>query len=463
MNLELSRKKVSVIGLGITGFYTALFLASKGAEVFINDIAREDKLNKEYVNKLKSLNVRLKTGRYDEKGILESDIIVISPGVPRNLKILRKARQLSIPIMGEMELAYRMIKKPIIAITGTNGKSTVTSLIGHILQHAGIKAFVGGNIGRPLISYLTQKNDDVDVIVLEVSSYQLDSIEKFSPFISIILNIAPDHLDRYDSFEDYFNSKLNIFKNQEKGSYIILNDDDRRLSSVKIPSGPSVLFYGVEKTKHRVAFVEGNRIKIYFNEQELGFSLRGVKLLGLHNITNLMPAIMSSLILNVSKEIIQEAIKKFRGLRHRLEPVLEKDGILFINDSKATNVDSTIKAIESIKRPIILIAGGKSKGLDYSPLIESAKGKVKHAVLIGEIAPVLLKQFSNLIPSEMVQDMYEAVLKAYQRASKGDAVLLSPACSSFDMFRDYSHRGEIFKDAIRRIFNGSPKQSDPSI
>ncbi len=467
MSIELSGKKVTVIGLGITGFYTALYLSSRKARVFVNDIKPEGRLNQEYVNRLKNLNIELKTGGYDERGILESDMIVISPGVPKDLSILKKAKELNIPVIAEMELAYRMIKKPIIAITGTNGKSTVTSLIGHILKCAGIKVFVGGNIGRPLISYLVHDKSAIDIIVLEVSSYQLDGIEKFSPFISIILNITPDHLDRYTSFNEYVNSKLKIFKNQEKGSYVILNDDDSLLANARPPSEARVLRYGVKRRQGRIAFIEnrGNSsnssIRVCFNKKELKFSLKNRSLLGLHNTTNLMPAIISSLILDVDKRIIQDAINGFKGLPHRLEPVLEKNGILFIDDSKATNVDSTVKAINSINRPIILIAGGKDKGLDYRHLARMAKGKVKHAIFIGETALILAKEFKNLVSSETAQDMYEAVSKAYSKAEKGEAILLSPACSSFDMFRDYSHRGETFKDAIRRIFDDSKGPINP--
>ena len=452
MMKTLLNKNVSVIGAGITGFYTSIFLIKNGANVHISDIKPAEMLNKEYLLKLEKLGCSIHAGGYDEDAIMNSDLIVISPGVPPDLDILNKARNKGIPVIGEIELAYRFCKYPIIAITGTNGKSTVTSMLADVLKKAGIKVFVGGNIGTPFISCLIEKKM-WDFVLLEISSFQLDTTYTFSPFISIILNITADHLDRYKSFEDYIKSKFRIFKNQTPSDYLILNDDDKILSELN-PAFVKTLRFGKEKKDGRVAFLENDKIKVCFDGIEWSYSIKEIPLIGEHNFLNVMAVIVASMILGIEKEVIQKAIKGFKPLPHRLEPVLEKDGVLFIDDSKATNIDSVIKAVNSISGPVILIAGGKDKGLDYSLLAKGIRERLKHAILIGESAPVMYKVFSKFgISSEVAGDMKEAVLKASLKAKKGDTVLLSPACSSFDMFKDYSHRGMVFREAVRSIIS----------
>jgi len=443
--------KVSVIGLGISGFYTAMFLKKRGIDVCVNDIKKENELNKDYVRKIKEVGCEVSFGGYDRKAILKSDMIVISPGVPKDLDILNEARKIGIPVIGEIELAYKFVKSPIIAITGTNGKSTVTSLIGEILKGAGINVFVGGNIGRPFISFLLE-DKRYEYIVLEISSFQLDTIKSFSPSISIILNITPDHLDRYRSFDDYVKSKLSLIENQRYG-YAILNDEDKILSQVS-PKGVRVLRYGIEKKQGRCAFIDGDSIVLCLDNVEKRFPIRDIRLRGEHNLLNLMPAIISSIIIGINRDLIEDAVRRFKGLPHRIEFVFEKDGIAFYDDSKATNIDSSIKAIRSFKEPIILIAGGKDKGLSYFELAKEAKGRVKYAVFIGETADRMKMEFEKEgIRSEIADTMQDAVSKAVSRAEKGDIVLLSPAASSFDMFRDYAHRGDEFKKAVMRIFD----------
>ncbi len=444
--------KVSVIGLGISGFYTALFLKKRGIDVCVNDIKKEDDLNKDYVERIKEIGCEVRSGGYDKRTILESDIIVVSPGVPEHLDILDEARKIGIPVIGEIELAYRFVKSPIIAITGTNGKSTATSLIGEIFKSAGLDVFVGGNIGRPFISCLLE-DKKYEYIVLEVSSFQLDTIKDFSPFISIILNITPDHLDRYKSFDDYVKSKLKLVENQRSG-YAILNDEDGILSQVS-PKGIKVLRYGIKKKQGRCAFLDRDSIIFCLDNIKKRFPVDGIRLRGEHNLLNIMPAIISSMILGIKEELVENTIKRFKGLPYRIELVFKKDGIAFYDDSKATNIDSSIKAIKSFKEPVILIAGGKDKGLNYSELAKEAKGKVKYAVFIGETANKMKMEFEKeRIRSEIADTMYEAVSKAVSRAEKGDVVLLSPATSSFDMFRDYEHRGDEFKKAVKRMFDG---------
>jgi len=458
--MRLFGKKVSIIGLGITGFYTALFLKKNGADVYVSDIKGMDELKKEYVDKLKYLGCHIKAGGYDEKTILDSDILVLSPGVSSDLDVVKKAKECGVEVIAEIELAYRFCPYPIVAITGTNGKSTVTSMIGHVFEQSGVKVFVGGNLGKPFISCLLE-DQNWDLIVLEISSFQLENIKEFCPYVSIILNITPDHMDRYKDFRHYADTKLKIFKNQKENSFLILNDDDPILSKIKTEK-VKVLRFGKEEKQNRTAFLKNDSIEICFNGIKEDFSVKDIPLLGEHNIINTMPVLLVAFIFGIKKSILQKAVSSFKPLPHRLEPVFQKQGILFINDSKATNVDSAIKAIEGIDASVILIAGGKNKGLDFSCLAEKAKGKVKHAVFIGESAFYMLKEFKDRgISSELANDMYEAVSKAVAKAKKGDVVLFSPACASFDMFESYSHRGEVFKETVRRIFNDERRKCSP--
>ena len=450
--MRLSGKKVSVIGLGITGFYTGLFLKKEGADVYINDIREERELKKEYLHELQRSGCHIRTGGYDERTIFNSDLLILSPGVPLDLDVIKKARAYGVEVIGEIELAYRFCPWPIIAVTGTNGKSTVTSMIAHVLQRSGKKVFVGGNLGKPFISSLLEDHK-WELVVLEVSSFQLESVRDFCPFISIILNISPDHLDRHKSFQHYVNSKLKIFQNQRENSFLILNDDDPVLSQIKNKKVKSLRF-GVEERQSRAAFLEREFIKIRFNDVKEDFPITDIPLLGEHNVVNTMPVLLVACVFKIKKEIIQSAIRSFKPLPHRLELIFQKDGIMFVDDSKATNIDSTVKAVEGIKRPVILIAGGKDKGLDFSQLAERVRHRVKHAVFIGESACHMSVEFENRgISTEIASDMQDAVLKAISKAKKGDVVLLSPACASFDMFKDYSHRGEVFKEAVKRAFS----------
>ena len=450
--MKFQGKRISVLGLGITGFYSGFFLKKKGADVFISDIKKKYELKKEYLDKLEQLGCHIKTGGYDEGVILSSDILVLSPGVPSKSDIVKKAREYGVEVIGEIELAYRFCPWPIIAITGTNGKSTVTTMIAHVLEQSGARVFAGGNLGKPFISCFLE-DQSWDFIVLEISSFQLETIKEFCPFVSIILNISPDHMDRYKSFQDYASTKLKIFQNQKENSFLILNDDDPILSQIKAEK-VKLLRFGQEKGYNRSAFLERDFIKVCFNGVEMEFSTKDISLVGEHNVINTMPVLLVSSILKIKKGVIQNAISSFKPLPHRLEPVFEKKGIIFIDDSKSTNVDSAVKAIQGINRPVVLIAGGKNKGLDFSYLAEKAKNSVKHVVLIGESAYSMFMEFKNKgISTEMACDMYEAVSKAVSKAQSGDVVLLSPACASFDMFKDYSHRGEVFKEAVRKIFN----------
>jgi UDP-N-acetylmuramoylalanine--D-glutamate ligase len=360
-----------------------------------------------------------------------------------------------VPSVGEIELAGRCLKTPAVAVTGTNGKSTVVKMIGEMLYKGGSRVFVGGNFGPPLAEYVSG-NQTADYAVLELSSFQLDTIETFSPLVALILNVSPDHLDRYEDYAAYARSKQRIFANQGKGQILILNDDDPWLRGLKVENGPAVFRYGLDRVVGRHAFLDNQTITVRLpGGKEVQFSLERFALPGNHNRSNLMAAILTALLLEVAPPDIQEVIDHVEGLPHRLELVDEIKGVAFYNDSKATNIDAAIKSIASFARPIILIAGGRHKGSDYHPLIEAAMNKVKGAVFLGEARDLLAGAWDDTMPWSKATDMHDAVALAYGQAERGDVVLLAPACSSFDMFRDFQHRGAVFREAVKRLKNGA--------
>jgi UDP-N-acetylmuramoylalanine--D-glutamate ligase len=453
-DLNFTGKKVVIVGLGVSGLCTAQYMAARGAEIILSDNHPEAELDPERVRLTKSLGARLETGGHDKETFLKADVIVISPGVPHNMGILLDARRMGIPVFGELELASRLIHTPIISITGTNGKSTVTEMIGFLLKSAGFKVFVGGNIGTPLMAYAAGTKD-ADYAVVEASSFQLDTIETFRPLVSVILNISPDHLDRYADYEDYAQSKLKIFSNQTSGCHVVLNDADERLGAVNPQGGVSVLRYGSEKKDGRHAYIQDKEIIVEMGESASNrFSVESYRLPGRHNQENLMAVVLAAQALDIDSHVIRETISEFKGLPNRIEYVRTVEGVAFYNDSKATNVDSAVRAVTSLDRPVILIAGGRHKGADYEPLVKQSEDRVKRAILMGESKDLLAGSFEGRVPFEMAKDMEEAVNKAFAAAGKGDAVLLAPACSSFDMFSDYSHRGRVFRSIVDRLNHG---------
>ncbi len=453
-NLEVNKKKILVVGLGISGLYTARVLSSRGAVVTVSEILPESALDPAILNDLRKRGITLETGGHKEETFLNTKMVIISPGVPHDTVLLNLSREKDIPVIGELELAGRLTDTPMIAVTGTNGKSTVTSFFGCMLENAGFKVFVGGNIGTPLSAYAAE-GKKADYAVVEVSSFQLDTIETFCPSVSVVLNISPDHLDRYPGYEAYVRSKLKIFKNQGPGQYVILNDDDKRLGEVNVSSGATVLRYGTEKRKGRNAYIEDDKIRAFLDDAEPNtFSFESFGLPGAHNLENLLPAVLGGMALGIDTSVIQKTIDEFKGLPNRLEQVAEHDGVAFYNDSKATNVDAAVRAVMSFERPIILIAGGRHKGADYAALAEAAEGKVRKAVFLGEAKNLLAESFEGVVPFSMAKDMEEAVAMSFKSAENGDAVLLAPACSSFDMFTDYSHRGREFKTAVLKVIHG---------
>ena len=451
--MYLSKKRVLVVGLGKSGLSVARWLSGEGAEVTVSDLTSEADLDQELLNETLGLGVRLETGGHRRETFLASEMIIVSPGVPLDIGPLKDARKEGVPVMGEMELAYRLIDAPIVAVSGTNGKSTATALLGAMIERAGFKVFVGGNIGTPLMDYAAG-DWRADYAVVELSSFQLDSMEAFCPKISILLNISPDHLDRYPDYEAYVQSKLSIFQNQGSGTYAILNDDDEKLSQFEPSGSVSVLRYGLSKGKNRQAFIEDKWLRTSLPWTGAhAFSFEKFSLPGSHNLENLMGVVLAGLALHLGPDIIQTTIDNFHGLPHRLERVGTIRGVDFYDDSKATNEDAASRSIASFDRPVILIAGGRHKGGDYSPLVRTARGRVKKAVFLGESRHLMAKSFEGIIPFTLAEDMKEAVSQSFFSSRPNDVILMAPACASFDMFSDYAHRGRIFREEVERLNN----------
>ncbi|MCX7761274.1 MAG: UDP-N-acetylmuramoyl-L-alanine--D-glutamate ligase [Candidatus Kryptonium sp.] len=455
MNLvsqNIAGKKVSVIGGARSGIAVAKLLKKLGANVFISDVKKPEEIK--YVkiapSELDSLGIEYEFGEHSER-VYNCDFMVISPGVPSNAPVIKKAIELGIKVWSEIEVASWFCKAPIVAVTGTNGKTTTTSLIGHIFKTAGFKTIVAGNIGAPFSDFVLDA-DENSIVVLEVSSFQLDHIESFKPKVSVLLNITPDHLDRYDSFGDYVLSKFRIFKNLKEDDFAVYNYDDEivqpyaeSLNVIKLP-------FSVVERLSCGAFIEDEYIVLsYKNKKEKILKMKDLKLRGIHNVYNSLAAALAARAMEVRNEIIRESLQSFEGVEHRLEFVREINGVKFINDSKATNVNSLWYALESFDEPIILIAGGRDKGNDYSKVYDLVKKKVKLIIAIGESKEKIYNEFKNLTEVVKVDSMEEAVRKSYEEAKPGDVVLLSPACASFDMFRDYEHRGEVFKKLVNEL------------
>ena len=446
-----------MVGLGESGLAAARWLVRQGSHVTVSEKQTGSALHLDsgVLGDLLSSGIKLELGGHKVKTFTEADLIVVSPGVPLDIKPLVEAREKGIPVIGEIELASRYLTTPYIAVTGTNGKSTVVNLIGDILPRDGKSVFVGGNIGRPLTNYIGGEQR-ADYVVLEVSSFQLDTIQSFSPDVALILNVSPDHLDRYADYYSYARSKERISANQGPGQILILNDDDPVLRKFQHKNGPAVYRYGLEPKPGRHAFLDNGQIRARVpGEKMITLNLDRFSLPGNHNRANVMAAALTSLALKISPGAIQEAIDHFKGLPHRTELVDTVRGVDFYNDSKATNIDAAIKAITSFAGPVVLIAGGRHKGSDYLPLVEAASDRVKGAVLLGEAGCLLAEAFGKRISWSKATDMINAVSLAFDQAQEGDVVLLAPACSSFDMFRDFKHRGAVFREAVKRLKNGA--------
>ena len=383
---------------------------------------------------------------------LRADLILVSPGIPLELLPLKAAGEKGIPIRGELELFSQYCRTPIIAVTGTNGKTTTTALINEMLLEAGFSTFLGGNIGRPLVEYLLN-GQDKDFVVAEISSFQLDTTRHFRPRVGLLLNITEDHLDRYPDFQGYIQSKAGLFRNQREKDLAVLNWDDPLVRGIGEALPGPVYYFSRTEFLPQGAYLDLDRMRLNLTGLPEEYDLQAFPLPGVHNRENALAAVLGARLLGAAPEAVQRALERFKGFRHRLEWVAEVRGIQFFDDSKGTNVGAVVKALEGFSQPVILIAGGRDKGGDYDPLKGPIREKVKALVLIGEAREKMRDQLGDLTRTEWADSLEAAVSWAFGQGVPGDVVLLSPGCSSFDMFRDYTQRGEVFQQAVRRLKN----------
>ncbi|OGP54840.1 MAG: UDP-N-acetylmuramoylalanine--D-glutamate ligase [Deltaproteobacteria bacterium RBG_13_52_11] len=450
---DLSGKRVVVVGMATTGMAAAEFLVKQGAAVIVSEQKAEHELGAS-PQRLRSLGVKMELGKHSPQTFLSGNLIVLSPGVDPAIPPLEQARVKGIPIVSEVELASWFINLPLIAITGTNGKSTTTSLIGHILSGWGKKVFVGGNIGIPLTNHLL-RGEEADYIVAEISSFQLEAISSFRPWIALLLNVGEDHLTRHPTLSSYAAAKARIFLNQGPKDWAVINHDDAIVRTLIPQIRAQLLTFSREGKKETGVWLEDRNTIVYKNKGgEERFSLTKVKIKGMHNCENIMAAIGAAKVCGVPQGVLQKSLESFEGLEHRLELVGEWRGVSVYNDSKATNVASAITALQSLEGPIILLAGGRDKGGAYSPLRGIIKERAKALILMGEAQSRMQAAFQDLAPVHLVDGMEDGVILAWKLAQGGDVILLSPACSSFDMFQDYQERGRIFKEMVLKLAGG---------
>jgi UDP-N-acetylmuramoylalanine--D-glutamate ligase len=446
---DLRGKRVLVVGLARTGVATSFFSAARGARVTATDSRGEAEIG-ETVAKLKEAGVTLELGSHREKTFLEQDLIVPSPGVPADEAHLQAARVKRITIWSEIELAYRFIRGRLIGITGSNGKTTTTSLVEHILKTAGMHTMLAGNIGTPLIGCVDRMRDDT-LTVVELSSFQLELIDTFRPNIGVFLNLTPDHLDRHHTMEAYGAAKARLFENQTGEDAAILNADDRA-TTLYAPSLPRVYWFSRKQRVAEGAYVRGE--EIVFRQdggEETLLKLQDIPLAGTHNVENVLAAAAAARLAGAPALAIAKGVRSFAGVEHRLEFVAEIGGVRYYNDSKATNVDATLKALEAFPGRILVILGGKDKGSDYTVLQKPLREKAILALLIGAAAEKIENQISGSVALERAETLERAVETASHAARRGDVVLLAPACASFDQFQNYEHRGRVFKDLVSQL------------
>jgi UDP-N-acetylmuramoylalanine--D-glutamate ligase len=447
--MELKGKKVLVVGLGKSGLAAALFLRRRGAQVTVSDVRSAEALAKD-IPALLDEGVMVETGGHGLLTFRRQDLIVVSPGVPLDTPELAQVRSFGLPVIGELELAARFLKGRIAAITGSNGKTTTTALLGEILKGAGIPTLVGGNIGVPVVGLIDQSTDET-WSVLEVSSFQLESTEQFHPSIAVILNITPDHLDRHGSFENYALAKERIFAAQNELDFVVLNADNARAAEAASRSAAKVYWFSVEFPVAQGAWLEEGFV-VYRSAPdaitESVMPLSGIPLKGAHNVENVLAAVVAARLAGAPADAIRGAVESFQAVEHRLEFVAAVNGVEFYNDSKATNVDATAKAVAAFQSGIHLILGGKDKGSDYTLLTQLLRARVRAVYTIGSAAAKIESQLRGVVSIHSCETLDNAVNAAASAARPGDVVLLAPACSSFDQFENYEHRGRVFKELV---------------
>jgi UDP-N-acetylmuramoylalanine--D-glutamate ligase len=447
--MDFTGKKIVIIGMGKTGIATASYLGNQGAKVAVTDEKQFDQWDGEF--KQIAGEKWLEVGDYNARVLEGADMVVPSPGVPPNSDLLVEAQKKNIPVVSEIELASWFLKVPVIAVTGTNGKTTTTTLLGEILRRSGKKVFVGGNIGTPLIEYAETSQKD-DFIVAEISSFQLQWIEKFRPFIAILLNITCDHINYHGSFAEYRRVKAGIFANQTKTDWAILNATDQEQDGIADATYAQIVKFSSKDVLSQGIFIKDNDIVLImpgFNEEK--YPLGIINLPGLHNVENVMAAIMAARLCGCSQKDIIAAVRAFSGLPHRIEFAGERNSIKFYDDSKGTNVGSVLRALETFNQPVILLLGGRDKDGDFESLKPLLKKKTKKVILFGEARNRIASLIGEETPVLKKAGLREAIQSAYKDAQSGDVVLLSPGCASFDEFANYKDRGNFFKDVVRNL------------
>jgi UDP-N-acetylmuramoylalanine--D-glutamate ligase len=451
--MELAGKKVLIIGAAQSGVECAKFLSARGAIVALNDRKPIEEWGAEAVG-LKADGVGCLPG--DAPGWLldQIDLLVVSPGVPTQSIPIRYAERAGAEVLGEVELAARFLKGRVVAITGSNGKTTTTTLVGELLRNAGLVVQVGGNIGKALISMIETSREDGWTIA-EVSSFQLETISQFHPNVAIVLNVTPNHMDRYETFNDYAAAKHRIFMNQTPDDVAILNADDQIVSSWQSGLKAHTVLFSVTNELSEGLFLRGSDLVSRTTEGERVLANRGeMKLRGLHNVENVLAALAAGLACGADPDSMRETLRNFKPVEHRLEFIAELEGVEFYNDSKATSVDATLKALEAFRETdgkIVLLLGGRGKKAPYAPLAPLIKEKVRKLVLIGEDAGTIERELRDYALVEHATDLDQATALAFAAAQPKDIVLLAPACASFDMFKSFAHRGEVFKKAVKNL------------
>lgn len=445
----MSNKKIIILGGGESGSGAAVLAKVKGFDVFLSD---SGSIKQNYKDLLDKYGIEWEENHHSEERILKADEIIKSPGIPTKAPLIQKLMAQGTPIISEIEFAGRYNKAKTVCITGSNGKTTTTMLTYHILQKAGLNVGLAGNVGKSFALQVAE--NDFDYYVIELSSFQLDNMYDFKADIAVLLNITPDHLDRYEyKFQNYIDAKMRITQNQTKDDvFIYWNDDDvirKNLSS--IVSGGRRTPFSLKKGNNAKAYIDDGNFTIEGENSFLSISINDLSLKGTHNIYNSMAAALSATALYIKDDAIRSSLMDFEGVEHRLEPVAKVKGVCYVNDSKATNVNSCWYALESMKTPVVLILGGTDKGNDYNEILPLVKEKVRSLVFMGKDNTKLIKFFEGVKPYVSVDSMEAAINECYKMAKDGDTVLLSPCCASFDLFNNYEHRGKMFKEAVKNL------------
>jgi UDP-N-acetylmuramoylalanine--D-glutamate ligase len=450
--MELKNKRVLVVGLGKSGIAAAMFLRRQGARVTVSDARSAVALAQE-IPALLDAGVMVESGGHGLLTFRRQDLIVISPGVPLDTPEVRQVISFGVPVIGELELASRFLKGRILAITGSNGKTTTTTLVGKILAESGAPTLVGGNIGTPVIDLISSSTDET-VNVLEVSSFQLETIEQFRPWIAVVLNITPDHLDRHGSFENYAAMKTRITEHQQAEDFLVLNAEDKPTQMVAAKTKAQIFWFSLRRPIKQGAFVHGDSIVFLPREgakAEPVMPVAEIPLKGAHNVENVLAAVCAARLAGVPAEKIRSAVASFQAVEHRLEFVSTVEGVEYYNDSKATNVDAAMKAVAAFPGGIHLILGGKDKDSDYALLSPLLRERVKAVYTIGSAAEKIERQLQGVVKMVGAGTIDVAVREASKAAIPGDVVLLAPACSSFDQFENYEHRGRTFRRIVHEL------------